>query len=138
MSQENVELSHRVYDAVNRHDLGALLTLMDADVEAVSLLVAMEGGYHGHDGIRRWWGNMLDVFPDWAVEVVEVRDLGDLTLTTAVNHGHGASSDAPLVQRRRRSRKRSCCSRRSATARRSRLPPEPRLPAAVLPWSGPA
>jgi hypothetical protein len=72
---------------------------MDADVEAVSLLVAMEGGYHGHDGIRRWWGNMLDVFPDWAVDVVEVRDFGDLTLSTVVNRGHGAGSDAPLEQR---------------------------------------
>jgi ketosteroid isomerase-like protein len=99
MSQENVELAQRVFDAVNRHDLGALLTLMDADVEAVSLLVGIEGGYHGHEGIRRWWGSMLGVFPDWAAEVVEVRDLGDLTLITAVNLGHGAGSDAPLEQR---------------------------------------
>ena len=63
MSQENVRLSHRAFDAVNRHDLGAFLTLMAADVEAVSLLVPMEGSYHGHDGIRRWWGSMHDVFP---------------------------------------------------------------------------
>ena len=69
---------------------------MDAEVEAVSLLVAMGGGYHGHDGIRRWWGNMLDVFPDWAADVVEVRDLGDLTLSAVVTRGHGASSDLRL------------------------------------------
>src|SRR5215217_9157609 len=98
MSRENVELSQRVFDAVNRHDLGALLTLMATDVEAGSFLVAIEGGYHGHDGIRRWWGSTLQVFPDWAVEVVEVRDLGDLTLTTVLNRGHGTGSDAPLEQ----------------------------------------
>jgi hypothetical protein len=36
---------------------------MDADVEAVSQLVAMEGDYHGHAGIRRWWESLLDAFP---------------------------------------------------------------------------
>ena len=64
---------------------------MDAEVEAVSLLVAMGGGYHGHDGIRRWWGNMLDVFPDWAADVVEVRDLGDLTLSAVVTTARAAT-----------------------------------------------
>ncbi len=96
MVQENVELFHHAYDAVNRRDLDALLGLMDADVEAVPILSGMEGGYHGHAGIRRWWENLLDVFPDFASELVEVRDLGDLTLATLRIHGHGAGSDAPL------------------------------------------
>ena len=50
MSQENVELSHQANEAVNRRDLGALLELMDADVEAVPILTGMEGDYHG----QRW------------------------------------------------------------------------------------
>ena len=53
MSQENVELAYRVVDAFNRRDLDAYLAVMDDDVEIVSLLAAMEGGYHGHDGLRR-------------------------------------------------------------------------------------
>jgi ketosteroid isomerase-like protein len=40
MSQENVELANRCYDAINRRDLDALLALMDDDVEAVSCLVS--------------------------------------------------------------------------------------------------
>ena len=55
MSQENVELASQVYDAFNRRDSAAFLELMDADVEALPRLTAIEGGYHGHDGIRRWW-----------------------------------------------------------------------------------
>ena len=43
----------------------------------------MEGRYHGHDGIRRWWENLLDTFPDFTIEVIEVRDLGNLTIATA-------------------------------------------------------
>jgi hypothetical protein len=38
---------------------------MDADVEAESRLVAMEGGYHGHDGIRHWWQQLFDAWPDY-------------------------------------------------------------------------
>src|SRR5215216_6869002 len=98
MSKENVALYHQVFDAFNRRDLGAYLELMDADVEAVPLRVAIVGDYHGHAGIRRWWENLLDVFPDFAVEVVEVRDLGDLTLAALRFGGRGAGSNVPLEQ----------------------------------------
>ena len=97
MSQENVELAQQAFDAFNRRDMGAFLALMDADVEAVSRLVAMEGGYHGHDGIRHWWQNLLDAFPDYTVETVEARELGNLTLATLRGRGHGADSDTPFV-----------------------------------------
>jgi ketosteroid isomerase-like protein len=96
MSQENVELAQQAFDAFNRRDLGAFLALMDADVEAGSRLVAMEGGYHGHDGIRQWWQNLLDAMPDYTLETVEARDLGHLTLTTLRTRGHGADSDTPV------------------------------------------
>jgi hypothetical protein len=55
MSQKNVELARRAYDALNRRDLGAFLALMDANMEALPRVVAIEGGHHGHEGIRRWW-----------------------------------------------------------------------------------
>jgi ketosteroid isomerase-like protein len=96
MSQENVELARQVLDAVNRRDLRAFLAMMDADVEAVPRIAAMEGGYHGHAGIRRWWKGLLDAFPDFGIEVVEVRDLGDLTLAAVRLRAHGAGSDTPL------------------------------------------
>jgi len=101
MSQENVELMYRAVDTFNRRDLDAHLALMDDDVEVVPRIGASEGesSYRGHDGVRRWWNNVLDVFPDWNVEVVEVRDVGDyLTLATIRLIGHGASSAAPTYQ----------------------------------------
>jgi ketosteroid isomerase-like protein len=81
---------------MNRRDLRAFLALMDADVEAVSILVGMEGDYHGHAGTRRFWENLLDAFPDFGVEVLEVRDLGDLTLATVRTYGHGSDTDTPF------------------------------------------
>ena len=64
MSQENVELVHRVLDAFNRRDL-------------------------------RWWRTILDASPDRTVEVVEVRDLGELTLSRARVRGQGGVSEIP-------------------------------------------
>jgi ketosteroid isomerase-like protein len=97
MSQENVELAYRAFDALNRRELDAFLALMDDDIEVVPRVSAIEGesNYRGHDGVRRWWSSMLDVFPDYSMEVVEMRDLGDLTFATFHARGHGAGSAAP-------------------------------------------
>ena len=99
MSQENVELYLGAFDAFNRRDLDALLALMDDDVEVVTRIAPMEGGFHGHDGMRRWWENMLTAFPDFDIEVVDVRDLGDVTLASLRAVGHGAGSDLPFEDR---------------------------------------
>ena len=99
MSQANVELAYRVYEAVNRRDLDALLDLMDGEVEFMSILVGVEGGYRGHAGVRRWWGSIFEFVPDYAVKVDGVRDLGDVTLATLRPHGHGSTSGALVEQR---------------------------------------
>ena len=96
MSQENVDLHYRSIDAVNRRDLEAFLGLMDREVEAVSRIVAVEGGLHGHDGIRHWWDNWFETFPDYEIEVVGMREVGDVTVATISAVGHGAESALPF------------------------------------------
>jgi ketosteroid isomerase-like protein len=96
MSRENVELAYQAYAAFNRRDIDAFLETMAADVEAFPRQAAMEGVYRGHAGIRRWWAELLDVFPDFAVEVIEVRDLGDMALSAVRFLGHGADSESPF------------------------------------------
>ncbi len=96
MSQENVQLARQSYDAVNRRDLDAFLDLMDEDVEGVSRIAAMEGGLHGHDGMRRWWRSWFEAFPDYAIDVAEIRERGDVIFAAFRAHGHGAGSDLPL------------------------------------------
>jgi ketosteroid isomerase-like protein len=70
VSQENVELAYRAFDALNRRELDAFLALMDDDIEVVPRVSAIEGesNYRGHDGVRRWWSSMLDVFPDYSMD----------------------------------------------------------------------
>jgi ketosteroid isomerase-like protein len=98
MSQENVELVHQAYHAFNRRDLPSLLRLVDADAEAVPRLAAVEGVFHGHEGIRRWWENLFAAWPDYQLEVVEVRDLGQITLAKTEVGGHAADSGIAVSQ----------------------------------------
>jgi ketosteroid isomerase-like protein len=98
MSEENVELAYRFYDAFNRRDFDALLAFMDPEVEFAARFMEMEGDpyYRGHDGVREWWRTLLAVFPDFSVEVLEVRDLGDTGIAALRLRGHGADSGVPF------------------------------------------
>jgi ketosteroid isomerase-like protein len=99
MSQENVEHYQRGIEAFNRRDLEAFLALAHPDVVGISRVLAIEGGsYQGHDGTRKWWNDLLDVFPDFTIEVVWVRDAGDLTVAELRNSAHGEGSAAPLEE----------------------------------------
>src|SRR5437764_1097322 len=99
MSRENVELAHRGVDAFNRRDLDALLALADDDIEGAPALASIEGHYHGHAGVRRWWESLFSGLPDFTVEVVEVRDVGDLTVAVLQFRGEGAVSRAAVEAR---------------------------------------
>jgi ketosteroid isomerase-like protein len=98
MSQENIERAYRGYDAFNRRDLCAFLGLADPEVDLTTRFGPMEGQpqYHGHDGVREWWEDVLGIFPDLSIEVLEVRDLGDLMLAALRVRGHGVDSDVPF------------------------------------------
>ena len=97
MSEQNVELAHRAYESFNRRDWDAYLELMDDEVDVESRLVAMEGRYHGHEGVRQWWDDFLSAFPDYSAEIEEMRDLGEVTLGHIRGWGRGAASATPVV-----------------------------------------
>jgi SnoaL-like protein len=96
MSEQNVELHQRSVDAVNQRDLGSLLAVMDEQVEVVSRIVAVEGGLQGHDGVRTWWKEWFGAFPDYELEVDEIRDIGEVTIAAMRGVAHGAGSEVPL------------------------------------------
>jgi ketosteroid isomerase-like protein len=92
MSQENVELVHRAYEALQADDIDAFLTFVHPDVEWHSLILEIEGVFHGHDGVREWWRGLRSVFPDWQPSVVEARDYGRHVVIHARGVGSGAAS----------------------------------------------
>jgi hypothetical protein len=95
MSERNVELYQLGIEAFNRRDLEGFLALADPDVVGISRVLAIEGqSYRGHDGTREWWKDLLGVFPDFRIEIVWVRDAGNLTVSELRNSAHGEGSAA--------------------------------------------
>ena len=96
-----MELLRRAHEAFNRRDLDGFLGFMDPEVDFVTRDVRVEGDprYRGHDGIRAWWGDLFEVFPDSSIEVLDVRDLDRHLISDIQLRGRGAVSEAPFEQR---------------------------------------
>jgi ketosteroid isomerase-like protein len=77
--------------------LDALLALMDPAVR-FTRFVERSDPYDGPDGVRAWWEDLLRVFPDFTVEVVQVRDAGELTVNAVRVRGHGLGSETPFAE----------------------------------------
>ncbi len=93
-----MELARRAHESFNRRDLHAFLAMMHPDTEFTPYEVAVQSGepYRGHRGMRKWWEESLEVLPDLAVHLDEVRDIGDQVFVRGRLHGHGASSGAAI------------------------------------------
>jgi ketosteroid isomerase-like protein len=96
MSEENIEVVRGTFDAFQARDLDDFLNHMDPEVEYRSLILEVEGVYHGHDGMRAWWENVLSVFPDWSPRVEEAREVGDRVLSRVRAEGSGTGSGIAL------------------------------------------
>ena len=78
VSQENFESFHRGMDAWNRGDLEAWLEWLHPEVEWHPSAALVEGGaYHGREGSRRFWDDIVGAFDELVADYEEVRDLGD-------------------------------------------------------------
>src|SRR5215204_674539 len=95
MSQENVELIRRGYEAFNRGDIeDAVVALAVPDSEFITarLMPGVEEGYQGPEGFRRFVNFFWEVFDNPRVEVRDLVDAGDQVLATVTNHGRGKES----------------------------------------------
>ena len=85
MSRENVELLRRGFTALNRSDLEVFLATVHPEVEFTSLIAEAEGQtFRGHDGVRRWWQEVVLPLGGLHGEPEEIRDLGDSALARVV------------------------------------------------------
>ncbi len=91
---QNVELHRCAYEAFNARDVQAFIAYFDPSIEWNSAMTVPGGAvYHGHDGVRRWLGDLQDAWGDeLRVEPEALFDLGEHTLAFAVLHGRGRQS----------------------------------------------
>jgi ketosteroid isomerase-like protein len=102
MSQENVEIVLRIQEAVARGDVDGFLAEVHPDGEyRAAIQQAMEGDdgvIRGHEGLRRWLGDLHDLYEELETQVLEVRDVGDQVVIAFVVRGRGRGSGVTLEQ----------------------------------------
>jgi ketosteroid isomerase-like protein len=98
------ELGRRFIDAFNRRDADALVALVHPELEFVpTLLVGQRAVYHGHDGLRRWVGDLIASGAAHEVRVRDVRRLAPdrFVVLTEVMIGGDAVAPSAMVARTR-------------------------------------
>ena len=99
MSQQDVKTWHRACELVNRGDWEGVIALTDPEVEFHGQRSPVQGVFHGHEGLRRFWADTLETFDMFQVEHHDVRDLGDGVLAIGKlrvrGRGSGVETDVP-------------------------------------------
>ena len=97
MSQENVDLVRGCYEALAADDIEGFLAYLDPEIEFTSLILEIEGTFHGHGGVREWWTGLRSVFPDWYPSLVDVQTFGPWVVVHAQGSGSGGTSGVGVV-----------------------------------------
>jgi uncharacterized protein len=95
VSQENVEIVRRGFDAYERGDMDALLELFDPDVVITQPpdLPGVPPEQHGHNGVLEALAIWPEQWDDYRIEIVRVdADPGDQVVVTTHQGGRGKQS----------------------------------------------
>jgi ketosteroid isomerase-like protein len=103
MSQENVEIVRRYYEAWLRRDPSEMGTL-DPEIELhpdpENEWVGLNDVYRGPDGVRDYLRTVEEAVEDYHPEVERLIDAGDKVVTLAVESGRGRGSGAEVQSAR--------------------------------------
>jgi ketosteroid isomerase-like protein len=79
VSQENVEVARRSFEAWQNDDYEAWIALQAVDVEYLGAAERRlgQGAYRGHEGASELWRIWRDEVEGFWIESEEIRDLGD-------------------------------------------------------------
>ena len=101
MSEENLDVVRRIYDAAARRDDVIPFEVYAEDIiwdisNSRRALLAMKPVYHGHDGVRQYWRENLSAFGAIDFEVEELIDAGDQVLAVIREREVGRASGVPV------------------------------------------
>jgi ketosteroid isomerase-like protein len=96
MSQENVEIVRRNYEAFDRGDFEAVLEDVHPEVVVWAHPRGDEGRYEGKDGVILFITEWLEPFDDFTQVPEEFRDVGDKVLVRVFQRARGKGSGVPV------------------------------------------
>jgi ketosteroid isomerase-like protein len=90
---ENIKLIRRAHEALNSGDIDALVGLCDREFRLdMSDRVFNPAVYVGHDGIRRFYSEVRDVWENYVWEPEELIESGDDVVVLVRSTGRGRGS----------------------------------------------
>jgi ketosteroid isomerase-like protein len=100
MSQADVEIVRRVYEAAARRDSAAVIALYDPEVELDSTRLQIVGSagaiHHGHDGLRRFFRDWHEAWENVEYDYDELIDAGEHVISVVTRRGRGRASGAEV------------------------------------------
>ncbi len=99
MSQRNVEIVRRMYDAFRLGDADATLAYFDTDV-VIDASHRVDGRVgHGRKELLAILAEWMDTWDDWREEVEGIREAGNRVLVVSTQRGRGKGSGADWENR---------------------------------------
>lgn len=97
MASEDLQRLRDGYEAFGRHDLDAIRSMLDPEIEWHPGEQAPEAGWHrGRDGFLAHMTSWLDAFNEMDLEPEELVEEGDRILVVLAQRGRGTASGVEL------------------------------------------
>ena len=102
MSQENVEVVHRVFDSINRGDVDGALEAAADDIEMdwSNSIGPAKGIYRGIEQVRKVWTSFVEAFDElrWDPrEIIEVDECRVIVVNHVWMRGRGSGVEVDAV-----------------------------------------
>jgi uncharacterized protein len=99
MSEGNVEIVRLAHERLNEGDINGLIALCDADFELdMSARVLNPATYRGHEGIRRFYREVSEVWEEFRWEPVRLVEAADTVVVLLHSHGRGRGSGLEMAR----------------------------------------
>ena len=97
MTDENLKLVSSAYEALNRGDVEVVVDLCEPDFELdMSQRVFNPTTYEGHDGIRRFYREVREVWEEFRWDPEALHDAGDRVVAVLRSYGRGRASGVEI------------------------------------------
>jgi ketosteroid isomerase-like protein len=99
MSEENVEVVRRMYEAFHRGDFDGALAYFDPQAEVDASVRVDEGIGHGRDAVATMVARWVGAWDDWREEIEEMHDLGTSVVVVSMQRGRAKGSGIEVKTR---------------------------------------
>jgi ketosteroid isomerase-like protein len=94
------EIVRRAHEALNAGDIETLVAVCDADFRLdMSDRVLNPSVYEGHDGIRAFYAEVMDIWESFTWEPTELREFNEVVVSLLESKGKGRGSGLELDRR---------------------------------------